>query len=319
MKLDPSSKIVKFNWKNFLWITLVHVFAFVFSWQYFSLSALFAFLFLYYLTGMIGITFGFHRLLTHKGFYAPGWLKKIAATCGTLCCQGGPISWIGQHRLHHVYSDTPNDPHNAKRGFWYSHIGYIFWRREDLNNVDICARYCPDISKNSFYRFLEDFMIPLQFLFGIVLLLVGGFFFGETKGFDSYQAMSFVTWGVFVRLVVVYNVTWLINSASHLWGGKPNKTKDEARNNLLTSLLSFGEGWHNNHHAQPRSARHGWYWYQFDPTWILICVLKFFGIVKNVQVPRLEKPKHVAKNPLTNVISSDKVLDTELKLNESHQ
>ena len=317
MRLHSKSKIVKFNWKNFLWISLVHIIAVVYSWQYFSIPALLSFVFLYYLTGMIGITFGFHRLLTHKGFYAPGWIKKIAATCGTLACQGGPISWIGSHRLHHIYSDTAADPHNARRGFWYSHIGYIFFRREDLNDVKICGTYCPDISKNTFYNFLERFMIPLQFVLGVILILVGGFFFGTAKGFDSYSAMSFATWGIFVRLVVVYNVTWLINSASHLWGKEPNKTNDNSKNNVLTSLLAFGEGWHNNHHSQPRSARHGWLWYQFDPTWLLICSLRSLGLIKNVQLPRLkEEPKtNETESPIKQALSAENIIETKLELN----
>lgn len=284
MKLRTSSNIVKFNWKNFIWITAVHFIAFIFAPLYFTWQGLFLLIITCYLTGMVGITFGFHRLLTHKSLKANRWVEYFSALCGTLACQGGPISWVGQHRVHHAYSDRAEDPHNIKKGFWHSHIGFIFNRRQDLDMIDEVSHYCPDVARNPYYRFLENYMIPIQFLFGFSLLGLGGVL-GQGNGFDWNHALSYVVWGVFVRLVVVYNITWLVNSATHLWGSRPNPTLDESRNNWWVAILAFGEGWHNNHHAQPRSARHGWEWWQVDQTWIFINILKYLGLADKITLP----------------------------------
>lgn len=290
MKLRTSSNIVKFNWKNFIWIVAVHLIALICAPLFFTWQAFWVLIFTYYLTGMVGITFGFHRLLTHKSLKVNPIVEYFAALCGTLACQGGPISWIGQHRVHHAHSDHDGDPHNIKKGFWHSHIGFIFNRREDLNTMDEVSHYCPDIARNPFYRFLESYMIPVQFLFGFALMGLGGLL-GHNSGFDWHNAVSYVIWGVFVRLVVVYHVTWLVNSATHLWGSRPNSTLDESRNNWWVGLLAFGEGWHNNHHAQPRSARHGWEWWQFDQTWILISILRYCGLVHKITLPSRPQKK----------------------------
>lgn len=285
MRLRPSASLTKFHWGNFLWISAVHIIAFSTCWYYFTWQAFILFVFLFYMVGMVGITFGFHRLLSHKGFKTNRFIENFAAFCGTLACQGGPVSWIGQHRVHHAYSDQPEDPHDIHKGFWHSHVGFIFNRRYDLDNYDEVSQYCPDIAKRKWFVFLDKYMIPIQFVFGFSLYPLGGLL-GHAPGFDYYNAMSFIIWGVFVRLVAGYHVTWLVNSATHKWGSRPNITTDESRNNWWVGLLAFGEGWHNNHHAQPRSARHGWRWWQFDQTWILISTLKFFGLVTKVELPK---------------------------------
>jgi len=293
MKLRATAQITKFNWYNFIWITSVHIIALSLCWKFFTWPAFFAFIAMYYITGMIGITFGFHRLLTHKALKAVPFVENFAAFCGTLACQGGPISWVGQHRVHHAHSDTQGDPHNIKEGFWHSHVGYIFNRREDLNDLKEVAYYCPDISKNKFFWFLEYNMVPVQFAVGFLLFLIGGFV-GEKPGFDWHSGTSFVVWGTFMRLVIGYHITWLVNSATHTWGSQPNKSGDESRNNWWVGILAFGEGWHNNHHAQPRTARHGWTWWQLDQTWIFISILKMFHLVSDLKLPVIK----VAQDPI---------------------
>ncbi len=286
MKLRESSHKINFNWTNFLWISIVHLVAIVASWHFFTWKALIVFFIMHYLVGMVGITFGFHRLLTHKSLKAHPFVTNIAAFFGTLACQGGPISWIGQHRVHHAYSDQNEDPHNINVGFWHSHIGFIFNRRLDLDKVSEVAHYCPDIAQNRYFMFLERYMIPLQFAVGIVLIALGGLL-GSGAGFDMHSAISFGIWGTFVRLVAGYHVTWLVNSATHKWGTRPNATTDLSCNNWWVAILAFGEGWHNNHHAQPRVARHGWHWWQLDQTWILISGLKVFKLVDKITLPKL--------------------------------
>jgi stearoyl-CoA desaturase (delta-9 desaturase) len=250
---------------------------------------------------MVGITFGFHRLLAHKGFKTSSLIQNFAAFCGTMACQGGPISWVGQHRVHHAYSDQAEDPHDMNKGFWHSHIGFIFNRRGDLDAIQEVAHYCPDLAKNKYFMFLENNMIPIQIAIGLLLLLLGGIL-GNHGTFDWYSAISFLVWGVFVRLVTVYHVTWLVNSATHKWGSRPNATLDDSRNNWWVGLLAFGEGWHNNHHAQPRAARHGWLWWQFDQTWMMISVLKFFKMINNIRLPN-QKPQPADSAPTTSAVS----------------
>lgn len=285
MKLRPHSAIVKFSWKNFIWIGGLHLLALAFVVPYFSWAGVIAFFTMYYLTGMVGITFGFHRLFTHKAFVVPTWLGNFAALCGTLACQGGPISWVASHRTHHMFSDKHEDPHDATRGFWHSHFIWVFNRRQDLDIFDDYKHYAPDMLNNKFVLFLENNMILIQVIFGLSLLAAGGIF-GNVAGFDWHNAASLVVYGVFLRLVVIYHVTWFVNSAAHKWGSQPNNTQDLSRNIWWVALVSFGEGWHNNHHAQPRSARHGWTWWQFDSTWILIQILRVFGLVKNIKLPQ---------------------------------
>ncbi|MGY3803263.1 acyl-CoA desaturase [Pigmentibacter ruber] len=286
MKLRESAKIVKFNWRNFIWISAVHFIALSLCWYFFTWQAFAVFLVFHYLTGMVGITFGFHRLIAHKGFQAYKPLEYFAAFCGTLSCQGGPISWVGQHRVHHAYSDKAEDPHDMNKGFWHSHIGFIFNRRADLNDIVEVSHYCPDVAKNKYYQFLENYMIPIQFAVGILLFILGGFLSTYSSAmFDWFNAVSFIVWGIFVRLVAGYHVTWFVNSATHKWGSRPNNTNDASRNNWWVGILAFGEGWHNNHHAQPRAARHGWRWWQFDQTWIMISLLNKLKLVQNIKLP----------------------------------
>ncbi|WGL58523.1 fatty acid desaturase [Pigmentibacter sp. JX0631] len=286
MKLRESSKVVKFNWRNFIWISAVHGIALSLCWYFFTWQAFVVFVVFHYLTGMVGITFGFHRLIAHKGFQASKPLEYFAAFCGTLSCQGGPISWVGQHRVHHAYSDKAEDPHDMNKGFWHSHIGFIFNRRADLNDIKEVSHYCPDVARNKYYQFLENYMIPIQFAVGILLFILGGFISTYSSAtFDWFNAVSFIVWGIFVRLVAGYHVTWFVNSATHKWGSRPNNTNDASRNNWWVGILAFGEGWHNNHHAQPRAARHGWKWWQFDQTWIMISLLNKFKLVKNIKLP----------------------------------
>lgn len=297
MKLRSSSAITSFSWKNFVWIGALHVLAVAYFVEYFSWPAFFAFLIMHYLTGMVGITFGFHRLLTHKGFSVPRWVENFVAVCGTLACQGGPVSWVATHRLHHAYSDRDEDPHDAHKGFWYSHLAWLFVRRQDLDQFEEFKHYAPDVAGNAFFAWLERYMIPVQFICGFALMFLGavvGSFLNATGALDWHMAWGFAVWGVFVRLCATYHVTWFVNSAAHKWGSAPNGSKDLSRNNWWVGLLAFGEGWHNNHHAQPRAARHGWEWWQFDQTWIMISVLKAFGLVKNIKLPQVRTLEEVS-------------------------
>ena len=298
MKLRDSASQSALSWKNLLWIGGLHVLALALFIPFFTWQGLVAFLVLHYVAGMAGITFGFHRLLTHRSFKVPPLIENIAALCGTLACQGGPISWVGTHRLHHMYSDRPEDPHDATKGFWYSHFVWVLNRRQDLDQYDEFKHYAADLDARPFFRFLENNMIVVQNILGWSLFFGGAYFAAEPgAGWNWHVGSSLIVYGIFLRLVAGYHVTWFVNSAAHKWGTNDNQINDLSKNNWWVAILAFGEGWHNNHHAQPRSARHGWTWRQVDQTWIMICVLKTFGLVSKIHLPKLKELRPSAAGP----------------------
>jgi len=244
----------------------------------FSWTNLLVALVLYWMAVGLGISMGYHRLHTHRGFKTFKVFEYFLAVCGTLTLEGGPIFWVATHRLHHQYSDQPEDPHTPRvSGFW-AHLGWIIFGEPHHNDTARMARYAPDLGKNAFYRWLTTYhWIPLTTL-GFALLAIGGW--------------GLVNWAIFLRVVVGLHSTWLINSATHIWGRRRFDVKDDSRNTWWVALLTFGEGWHNNHHAHPTSARHGLAWYEFDLTWIELRVLRALGLVWDVRVARIsQEPK----------------------------
>lgn len=240
----------------------------------FSWSAVALMLFLYWVTASLGICLGFHRYLTHKGLELPKWLAYFLVTCGTLACENGPLKWTAHHRMHHAGSDTDADPHSAKKGFWWAHLYWMVYFQPKFDTQEALKTYTKDLAHDRYYAFLDKYFIAIQFALGFILMAIGGW--------------SFVVWGIFLRLVLVYHATWLVNSAAHMFGYKNFQLKDDlATNCWWVALLSFGEGWHNNHHAFAQSARHGLRPWEIDMTWYVICVLRFLGLAKNIKVVEL--------------------------------
>jgi stearoyl-CoA desaturase (delta-9 desaturase) len=227
----------------------------------------------YYLTGGIGICLGYHRLLTHRGMRFPRVLEYAFATCGVLALQGGPIFWVATHRAHHAFPDTERDPHDSRRGFLWSHMAWLYRSNPARLSHAQELRYAADVAADPYYRFLEWSPLLWQIALGAALFAFGGW--------------SWVVWGIFVRLVVTYHATWLVNSASHLFGYRTYTTPaaDRSTNNWLVALVAWGEGWHNNHHAFPFSARHGLAPFEFDPTWWAVAALRRLGLAREVKVP----------------------------------
>ena len=235
--------------------------------QFWSVGSVATLLILYWVTACLGVTLGYHRLLAHKSFQLPRWLARFFATCGALSAEYGPITWVGLHRQHHKHSDKALDPHNSKRGLWWSHIGWMFFRVPGEKRV---RRYAGDLRKDPYYVWLDKWFIVLQILLGFLLYTLGGW--------------AFVLWGIPLRLVLVYHVTWLVNSANHKWGRRDYVTEDNSTNNKCVAALTFGEGWHNNHHAFPSSAKQGLLPGQIDVTWYHIVLLEKLGLAKNVRI-----------------------------------
>ena len=200
----------------------------------------------------------------------PKLLEYFFAVCGTLTLEGGPIFWVATHRLHHQHSDTDNDPHTPHHGGFWSHMGWILFGEGHHNDTKLMSKYAPDLAVDPFYLWLNTYhWVPLT-AFGLVTLALGGW--------------PMVCWLVFFRVTAGLHATWLVNSATHMWGSRRFQTKDDSKNSWWVAILTFGEGWHNNHHAHPTSARHGLAWYEIDMTWLQIKVLETFGIAQRVRV-----------------------------------
>jgi fatty-acid desaturase len=228
-----------------------------------------------YWTTVLGVTLGLHRLLAHRSFEAPRWLERTLAFMGTLACQSGPIEWVGLHRHHHLFSDQPNDHHDAARGLWWAHSE---WMLHDIPALREIHRFTGDLRQDPFYRWLDRWFLLLQLPLGMAL-----WFYGEHANVHG-GGLGLVLWAIPLRLVLVYHVTWLVNSATHAFGYRNFDSPDLSRNCWWVALLSFGEGWHNNHHAFPHSARHGLRWFEFDITWQHIRLLRALGWIQRIRI-----------------------------------
>lgn len=257
------------------WLTLAHLVClaapFTFTW-----TALAVMIGLHWLTGSLGICLGYHRLLTHTGMKTYRWVRYLFATIGTLAGEGSPLDWVADHRKHHAFSDQDGDPHSPRDGGWWSHIFWLAYKTSGDDREAYLRRWVPDLAQDRGMRILDLMFLPLHILSALALLGIGYAFGGWELG------ISLVVWGMFVRLVGVLHATWMVNSASHLWGYRNYETTDDSRNNWLVALVAYGEGWHNNHHAYPRMAKHGHRWWEFDITWMAIRCLKACGLVWDV-------------------------------------
>ena len=274
MTVATSEKIPP-AWGTIIYMGIIHFIAlFALIPSNFNWNALGVAFVLYVITAGVGITLGFHRLVSHRSFTVPRLLEYFLIFCGTLAGQGGPLDWIGLHRIHHQYSDKQQDPHNSLKGFYWSHLGWMLCENPANEHI---PRYTKDISSDRFYQFCQYGMIPIQLTLAAILYYFGG--------------LPFVIWGVFVRLVFVFHCTWFVNSATHKFGYKSYDSQDTSLNCWWVALLTFGEGWHNNHHAFQYSARHGLEWWEIDLTWMMIKTLSFFRLAKDVKLPPNNKVK----------------------------
>ncbi|KAJ0832458.1 putative fatty acid desaturase domain, acyl-CoA desaturase [Helianthus annuus] len=224
----------------------------------------------YVLRGVFGVTLSYHRNLAHHSVKLPKWLEYTFAYLGVLAFQRDPIFWVSMHRYHHQHVDSDKDPHSPIFGFWFSHIGwlfdngYILEKYQERKNVE-------DLRKQAFYRFIKRTYMLHLYAFAVLVYIFGGF--------------TYLVWVVGVSTTWGYHVTFLVNSACHIWGNQAWNTGDLSKNNWWVALITFGEGWHNNHHAFEYSARHGLEWWQIDICWYTIRFLEALGLATNVKLP----------------------------------
>ncbi|MEX0655593.1 MAG: fatty acid desaturase [Phycisphaeraceae bacterium] len=267
------------DWPIAIGLGVLHVGA-VAALFYFSWSALIVAAVLYWVTGGLGVTLCYHRLLTHRSFKTPKWFEYLLTCFGCLAWQGGPVTWVGTHRLHHKHSDTDDDPHTPRHGFSWSHV---FWTMLKEPEGQPAADAAKDLLRDPGHRFLNKFFWLPPLVLG-ALLFAGGSL-AAYLGLST-SGLSWLLWGLGVRTVVVYHSTWFVNSATHTWGYRSHETDDDSTNLWWVALLSFGEGWHNNHHAQQRSAAHGMKWYEFDITYLTIRLLAKVGLASDIVKPK---------------------------------
>jgi stearoyl-CoA desaturase (delta-9 desaturase) len=297
-------------WPVVIWLSVVHVGAlFIFVPALFSWAGVATAVVFHWLTGGIGVCLGYHRYFTHKSFETPKPIAYLLAAIGGLSGEGCCLDWVATHREHHAHSDQIGDPHSPHDGPWWSHMFWVMIRNtpEQLNKRH--TRWIPDLKDDKVLQFISRMFIPLHITLGLIMMAVGYYFGGWQL------ACSLLVWGMFARLVFVLHTTWFVNSASHMWGYRNYETTDDSRNNWWVALISYGEGWHNNHHAYPRMARHGHKWWEFDMTFLSIRLMEKLGLASDV----VDHQHNKRAEDHSVVPASDAALDTAAILKAHRQ
>ncbi|MBX3413801.1 MAG: fatty acid desaturase [Pirellulales bacterium] len=293
-RLPPPEGVagLKILWPYVIGIGGMHLllplafFPYFFSWTGVVLALLGLYVF-----GTLGINLCYHRLLTHRSFECPRWLERTFAILGVCCLQDAPGRWVVVHRLHHQHSDERPDPHSPLVNFLWGHVGWLLVANRDVNNMNTYEKYGRDIFRDPFYMGIERNLNWLWiYVAHVGVFYLGGFFAGWAMTGDWLAGVQFglslVVWGVIVRTVAVWHITWSVNSVTHLWGYRNYETDENSKNNWFVGLVSNGEGWHNNHHAEQRAAAHGHRWWEFDVTYLTIWLLERVGLAQEVVLPR---------------------------------
>ena len=242
-----------------------------------------------YAIRMIAITGFYHRYFSHRSFQTSRPMQFIFGVIGASSVQRGPIWWAAHHRHHHVASEQPEDPHSpVQHGFWHSHTAWFLTKEHfgtDQRRVRDLLRY-PEL------RFLDRFDIVVPVLLAVGLFMLGGWL-ERTAPELGTSAGQMLVWGFFISTVVLYHATFTINSLAHRWGSRRYATRDDSRNNFWLALITFGEGWHNNHHHYPASARQGFFWWEIDMTYYVLRMLAALGLVWDLKpVPKARRDAH---------------------------
>ncbi len=293
----PSGVTGRIVWRYAVPIVTLHLLAFavclpwLFSWTGFWLWVVGT-----YLYGGLGINIAYHRLLTHRSFKCPLWLERSFVVVALCCLEDAPGSWVATHRLHHNDTDVPLDPHSPLVSFLWSHMGWLMVENREVRCVSAYERFARDVLRDPFYLRLERSLLPIWiYLAHALLYFLVGFTVGSLAAGSSSAGVQFglslVAWGVILRTVCVWHISWSVNSLTHLYGYRNYETGENSRNNWFVALLASGEGWHNNHHVDPASASNSHHWWEIDLMYAFICCLEYLGLATEVIRPRhLRKP-----------------------------
>jgi len=238
-----------------------------------------------------GITIGYHRLLTHRSFKTPRWVEHSFAVLGICCFEDSPARWVAIHRMHHVHSDHQPDPHTPLVNFFWSHMGWLLVKNRETHSLAAIEKFSKDLLRDPFYMYMEKrpmthlyialAQLPVFFLLGYIVGWIG---WGSSSALQL--GLSMIVWGVYVRIIAVWHITWSVNSLSHLFGYQNYETEEHSRNNWFVALLTVGEGWHNNHHEDPSTACLQHRWWEIDISYYEIKFLEWIGLASEIIEPR---------------------------------
>jgi stearoyl-CoA desaturase (delta-9 desaturase) len=251
-----------------------------------------------FIFGSMGINLGYHRMLTHKAATFPTLLERLWVLCGVCSLEGSPLWWVCVHRIHHQHSDDSGDPHSPRESFFWGHMQWIYTADPRQRSLSTFEKYIPDLMTDPFLRWLHrgNKWIMVYAAHALLIAAIGfglGFLIEDTTAAAVQLGTQVFVWGVLVRTVYVWHITWLVNSAAHRWGYRSYQTSDRSRNNAVVALLTNGEGWHNNHHATPRACSQGHRWWEIDLTFTAVRAFQLVGLAWDV-VP-VKVPKHIAQ------------------------
>ena len=268
-----SSEKKKIQWLRIFPFIILHIACLSVFWVGVSWFAV-AFMLIFYLIRMFSITAFFHRYLSHKTFQTSRTVQFIFVLLGTMSAQRGPLWWAAHHRYHHRFTDTEQDPHPSTHGFWYSHVGWF------LNEYNFATRkeVIKDWLKYPELIWLDRFSLIVVFMTAGAIYALGEWL-AIAYPFLATSGLQLLVWGFVISTVLLIHATLCINSLAHLYGSRDFETEDQSRNNLFLSIITLGEGWHNNHHFYAGSTRQGFYWWQIDITYYLLKMMSWFGLV----------------------------------------
>jgi fatty-acid desaturase len=292
LELPQEAQPVRLDWNYFIPVTGIHLLSLlIFVPWYFSWSGVAIAIFGFPLYGMLGITLCYHRVLTHRGATLSKWLEHFFAILGVCCLQDSPARWVAVHRLHHRHSDEQPDPHSPLVSFFWAHMGWVMVHNREHDRFRFYEQYARDVLRDPFYMWIERNLMWFWIyaahavLYFVAGLGVGRLISGEWLAGVQLGA-SWLVWGVFFRTVFVWHATWAVNSVTHVLGYRNYDTHDDSRNHWLVAFVAYGEGWHNNHHADQRAAAHGHKWWEYDMTYACIRLLEAVGLATDVVRPR---------------------------------
>ncbi|MCA9177749.1 MAG: fatty acid desaturase [Planctomycetales bacterium] len=271
-----------------------------------------------------GITIGYHRLLTHRSFRTPRWVEHCFAIVGICCLQDTPVRWVATHRIHHNHSDEGEDPHTPLVNFVWSHCGWLMYRNRNTQSLDSLQKFARDLLQDPFYMHLErhPYTQVWIWLAHVALYFVGGLVGSLATGGDMNAAvqlgLSCVVWGVIVRTVFVWHITWSVNSLSHLFGYRNYDTTENSKNNWVVAMLTVGEGWHNNHHEDPSACTVQHRWWEVDISHYEVQLLRMLGLAWDIIPPKYKRQSQRRNRAAANAArpepESDKVSNGERSL-----